>query len=135
VIEFVIASSSLTGDLCASLVSRGNDIKLRRKRIEAGHQLPKLLAIALQLDQAFLDRRGDVQLLEADLVSGWRPLAFRHPGSIENLATPNSGAWLIIHRDIPDSITRSRCVDRALDLWPIALRSRQKSAITGKSTR
>src|SRR5690349_4222739 len=62
-----------TGDL-----SRSNDIELRRKRIEAGHQLPELLAIALQFDQALLDRRGDVQLLEADLFQGG--LAHGHAG-------------------------------------------------------
>ena len=56
--------------VCRVTGSRRDDIELRRKSIEAAHQLPKLLAIALQLDQAFLDRRRDIQLLEADLFQG-----------------------------------------------------------------
>lgn len=56
--------------------SRRDDIELRRKGVQAAHQFAKLLAIALQFDQAFLDRRREVRLLEADLLQ--RCLAHAH---------------------------------------------------------
>lgn len=56
--------------------SRRDDIELRRKGVQAAHQFAKLLAIALQFDQAFVDRCREVRLLEADLLQ--RCLAHAH---------------------------------------------------------